>query len=285
MKILIGYNGSRIAEEALEDLKHAGLPEDVEIDVLSVEESRHTADGADEAISHARYAKQRLTERFRFLNVKAETTTGSPGYEILNASSAFGADLIVLGEEHTPLDERNMFLRSTCQKVLTEAECSVRIARGNPNRDSSPSRIIIGFDGSPGAEMAVEAVASRHWVPNTEVRLVVVTDSAVLSSIGRFSPQMANPRIEARIAGQWAATLTEVPLRKLKNAGLNAVLCVESGDPKNVLVKAADAWNADSIFVGPHCLGNSFERFLLGSVSASVAACAHCSVEIVRVAK
>ena len=282
MRILIAYNGSRIAEEALADLEQAGLPEDVEIDVLSVAESWPVPESEDKAMTRARFATNLLTKRFRFRNVNAQTSSGSPGYEILSRSRSFAPDLIVIGEERTPPADHNLFLRSTSQKVLTEADCSVRIARGYPRRDSSPPRIIIGYDGSPGARIAVEAVVGRHWPPNAEVRLVVVTDSSVLSSIGRFSPQMTNPRIEAKIAGQWAEALAAVPMQRLKNAGLEATLCVESGSPKNVLIKMAEAWNADTIFVGPHCQGNSYERFLLGSVSASVAACAHCSVEVVR---
>ena len=280
MKILIGFDGSRIAENALTDLKYAGLPEDADIDIICVAEN---GSGTElEAMARASYAKRRLMEQDRFRHVSAEASAGWPGYEILDRSKSFGADLIVLGEDRTLFDEHNMFLRSTCEKVLTEAECSVRIARGNPDRDASPSRIVIGYNGSPGADVAVKVVSERKWPPHSQVKLVVVNDSAVLSSIGRFSPQITDPRLEAKIAVQWAGTLTEVPLRRLNDAGMDAEFCVESGNPKNAIVKFAKVWNADSIFVGPHCHGNSFERFLLGSVSAAVAARSHCSVEVVR---
>jgi nucleotide-binding universal stress UspA family protein len=57
---------------------------------------------------------------------------------------------------------------------------------------------------------------------------------------------------------------------------------IREGDPKRVLVEAANEWGADCIFVGSIGFSNPFERFVLGSVSASVAARAHCSVEVVR---
>jgi len=41
-------------------------------------------------------------------------------------------------------------------------------------------------------------------------------------------------------------------------------------------------WGADSNFVGANRFGGRVERFLLGSVSAAIAARAHCSVEVVR---
>ena len=57
---------------------------------------------------------------------------------------------------------------------------------------------------------------------------------------------------------------------------------LREGDPKHELPKAAEEWGADCIFVGSTGFSNRFERFVLGSVSAAVAARAHCSVEVVR---
>jgi len=63
---------------------------------------------------------------------------------------------------------------------------------------------------------------------------------------------------------------------------LNVDVCVTTGNAKDILVELGKSLNADSVFVGPHCAGNSFERYLIGSVSSAVAARAECSVEIVR---
>jgi len=57
---------------------------------------------------------------------------------------------------------------------------------------------------------------------------------------------------------------------------------VERRRPKNELPRVAEEWGADCIFVGSTGFSNRFERFVLGSVSAAVAARAHCSVEVVR---
>jgi nucleotide-binding universal stress UspA family protein len=51
-----------------------------------------------------------------------------------------------------------------------------------------------------------------------------------------------------------------------------------------VLVEEAEGWGADCVFVGATGLRGA-ERLLMGSVSAAVAARAHCSVEIVRPVK
>ena len=97
MKVLIGFNGSEIAKNTLEDLPNAGLPAGTEFDVISVSEAR--AGESDEAFAIARYAKDRIEERYHFNNVNAEAADGWPAYEILNRSKSLGADLIMLGEE------------------------------------------------------------------------------------------------------------------------------------------------------------------------------------------
>ncbi len=68
---------------------------------------------------------------------------------------------------------------------------------------------------------------------------------------------------------------------RLRAAGLTALPIVEEGDPRDVLVRQAEDWKADTIFVGARGLGR-VERFLLGSVSSAAVAHAPCSVEIIR---
>jgi nucleotide-binding universal stress UspA family protein len=68
----------------------------------------------------------------------------------------------------------------------------------------------------------------------------------------------------------------------LRAAGLAVSCRVTEEDPKRLLPAEAQAWGADCIFLGARGL-RGIERFLLGSVSAAVAARAHCSVEVVRI--
>ena len=57
---------------------------------------------------------------------------------------------------------------------------------------------------------------------------------------------------------------------------------VLTGNPKQAIVRHAEEFGADCIFTGATGFSNPIERFLVGSVSAAVAARAHCSVEVVR---
>jgi nucleotide-binding universal stress UspA family protein len=102
----------------------------------------------------------------------------------------------------------------------------------------------------------------------------------LLDLLYRQSPPGSKKRIKAE--QEWIEKIAANALQKLHDAGLSASLEIQAGNPKNVLVEKAESWHADSIFVGANRFGSRVERFLLGSVSAAVAARAHCSVEVVR---
>jgi hypothetical protein len=96
-------------------------------------------------------------------DVKSESGAASPATVIIEKADEWGADLIVVGSHgRTALGQ--FFFGSVSQKVLHEARRSVRVARGRIEEPGTPVRLIIGFDGSKGAEAAVEAVAARNCV-------------------------------------------------------------------------------------------------------------------------
>lgn len=310
MNILIAFDGSECSEAALDDLAGAGLPEKGNAIVISVAEvwlpppgshngtgikldpvteqmiENHHAKGRKavaEAEIMANHAKQRVEKMLPGWKVSAEATYGSPAWEIITRAIDLKCDLIVVGS-HGRSGFKRLFLGSVSQKVLTEARCSVRVARGRIEVDPAPARIIIGFDGTKGARAAIEAVAERNWPAGSEVRLVSATDPVTPSAIGRFIPPIVE-MVEDVNKGEreWLLNLAEKPLYSLRAAGLSGSHYIRAHDPKALLEKEAERWSADCIFVGARSFENCVERFLLGSVSAAVAARAHCSVEAVRI--
>jgi nucleotide-binding universal stress UspA family protein len=81
----------------------------------------------------------------------------------------------------------------------------------------------------------------------------------------------------------WVAKTVDPMADLLRTRGLTVSSVITAGDPKHVLLDEAEQWQADGLFVGARGLSR-VERFLLGSVSAAVAARAHCAVEVVRTA-
>lgn len=309
MKVLIAYDGSEGADAALDDLPKAGLGNDVEALVLSVAELwlpapplpsdvdesfplytppglKSAREHVEQVIEDVRGLNNKATERVRTFfptwRVSAEIYTGSPAWEVIGKADKWKPDLIVVGSQGRSALGR-LFLGSISQKILTEARCSVRVGRRPTASDRAPLRVLIGVDGSSGADAAVQAVAKREWPTSIEVSVIAVEDLIVPTALGNLIPQVAEWIRESEKGElQWMRKMVEAYADELRGAGLDVSPILKDGDPKNVLVAEAKRLGTDCIFVGSTGFSNRLERFLLGSVSSTVANRAECSVEVVR---
>jgi nucleotide-binding universal stress UspA family protein len=302
MKLLVAYDGSASASEALEDLERAGLPAATEAHVVAVSEEwlpdflhddHREASGTvevqrqrtrsvialEKAEQFAAIAARTLGERFPGWHVTTYVNADSPAFGVLRAADEIAPDLIVVGSQgHSALGR--LILGSVSQKVLAEARCSVRIARHHSAVEGSPVRIILGVDGTPDSDAAIEQLASRIWTKGSAVQVVAANGLVDVEIPPLDSTEMS---LRERMDERWNV-LEEITMKaasRLRSAGLVAMAEVKVGAPIPVLLDSAGEWGADAIFLGAR--GHRFgERFLLGSVSAAVAARAHCSVEVVR---
>ena len=312
MRILIGYDGSESADAALDDLRKAGLPRDVEALVVSVGEvvlppssigddvvgppltSRIVTEALAQAAARAgqvlketqefaEKAADRVRSYFPHWNVQAEGLAGWPAAELISKADEWKADLVVVGS-HGRSALGRFILGSVSKKVVTDSRHSVRVARGVVDENESrPPRVMIGVDGSHEAEHAVREVGMRVWPKGTEVRIVAVDDGTSPARISRVLPIAAaiiknsndNAFAASRMMVKWAE-------RELRTIGLQVSVATERGDPQRILLEEARKWGADSIFVGSRKFDGTFERFWLGSVSTALVTKAHSSVEVVR---
>ena len=311
MKILIAYDGSSCADAALDDLQRAGLPLEAEAQIISVaelwlpppppssyeivEEARQVRVPADlkrvysqgcvaakEALAMAERAAELVKINFPGWIVSADSSCGSPAWEVVFRADQWKPDLIVVGS-HGRTALGRFVLGSVSQRVLTEAKCSVRIARGRVEEPGSPVRIMVGIDGSAGSEEAVRAVAARKWPGGSEVKVVIVDDPFVPPIIGDIIPPLAETIEESNAVDRsWDEEMLAHSATVLSGTEMKVTSEVRLGDPKKQLPEAAEEWGADCIFVGSAGFSNRFERFVLGSISSAVAARARCSVEVVR---
>jgi nucleotide-binding universal stress UspA family protein len=230
----------------------------------------------------AQQAERRLKAIFPTWKVSADSSCGSAAGELVAKAEEWKPDLIVVGS-HGRTALGRFVLGSVSQRVLSETHCTVRVSRGRIEESGTPVRLIVGVDGSPGSEAAVRAVAARNWPPNSEVKLVAVDDPLVPDYVGKIIPPLASTiKEDKQEEMSWADTIVRRSSDLLAHTGLKVTQILREGNPKHELPKAAEEWGADCIFVGSAGFSNRFERFVLGSVSAAVAARAHCSVEVVR---
>lgn|SRR5574341_529938 len=298
MKLLIAYDGSESADSALSDLARAGLPATVEAFITVVAEvwlpppppsslevieaatgaqpANYLAEmcGPDsplirEADQSAEQAAGRLRQIFPQWNIENKIRCGSPAGELITEADEYKPDLIVVGSHGRTVLGR-AFIGSVSQKLAAAAQSSVRVGRGrNEPPPAAPLKLVLGFDGSAGSELAVRELTQRRWPAETEVRIV--------TSTAPFRDYWPSTRVQLK----YLEAVQQTAANKLTEAGLSVSSKIGDHEPKRLLVSEAESWGTDCIFVG--ATGHTFlDRILFGSVAAAVVARAHCSVEVVR---
>lgn len=289
MKILIAYDGTSCAQAALADLWRAGLPPTAEVLLMLVEEIvpalpspgaltvsdpvtplPDTTSARDELL---RAARLRLQQDFPHWQLHTAHETGVPAALLLAQAETWQPDLLIAGS-HGRTALGRLMLGSVSQTLAVEAPCSVRVARGRVIEAALPIRLIIGVDGSPGAEAAVRAVAARVWPAGSEARVVVAVNET-LTEVMNYAENTSQQ------GWAWLQETVAAAEKTLLAVGLSATPHLQQAAPADLLLQEAATWEADCIFVGAQSFRTE-ERLRLGSVAAAVAARANCSVEVVR---
>src|SRR5581483_2708456 len=133
--------------------------------------------------------------------------------------------------------------------------------------------IVVGFDGSPAAERALERAAG---LSGQDGRVVIVTATVTVQAAGIVDePILVSPSPDERDA------LFEDGAGRLRAAGVAArAVAVDSG-PAEALVEVARAEGADLIIVGS--TGSGYvTRAIIGSTAENVVRQAPCDVLVVR---
>jgi nucleotide-binding universal stress UspA family protein len=216
------------------------------------------------------------------MRLSTEILLENPRHGIPKSASDWKADLIVMGSHGNGAFVR-LLMGSTAQAVLRHAGCSVEIVREG-QRKSGGMHVLVPTDGSDCAEAALNAVAARPWPEATEIHVISVPEVPVLAGAYPYYP----PEVVLEVA---AANDAHAKGAVQKGADIlrKAGLCVseEVMEPRESPVRAvlamADLWSTDLIVLGSHGR-RGFDRYVIGSVSESVALHAHCSVEVVRAA-
>lgn len=308
MKILVAYDGSEHADAALRDLKRAGLGSEVEALVMTLADvfvpppidekidntfplyvphgvkraHERAQDKLEEAHSLAQRACGKIRSIFPGWHVTHKAEADSPAWALIRKADQWKPDLIIMGARGLSVFGGRLILGSISQRVLYEARCSVRIARGSYRTAEKPIRILVGVDNSADSKAAVDALCDRQWPKRTEVGLLAVVDTVMA-----IAPDPADPSpvkwIEVAEKDNWdqVREIFAPAVQKLRSAGLHAEVLIRRGNPADQILQESHTWGADCIFVGARGT-RGIDRLLLGSVSSAVSARAHCSVEVVR---
>jgi nucleotide-binding universal stress UspA family protein len=136
--------------------------------------------------------------------------------------------------------------------------------------------IVVGTDGSPGAEAAIQKVIELAPGPGSTVQLVAAYPGR--SALERIGMTAKQDTIDLRGVAYDVLARDE---HRLRDAGFEVEKHAREGDPAQVLLDVAAEKDAELIVVGARG-STGHRRFLLGSVAGKLAHHAPTSLLIVR---
>jgi nucleotide-binding universal stress UspA family protein len=136
-------------------------------------------------------------------------------------------------------------------------------------------RVLLATDGSKDAQAALAFLQVLPLPPASTVRVTIVV------TLPSFALDIPSAKEFDRSVLEAARGVLEEARTRLGGCGLTIEADVAVGDPKSEIVRIAEEWGADLLVLGARGLSR-FKRFLLGSVSLSVARHAPCPVLVVK---
>jgi nucleotide-binding universal stress UspA family protein len=295
MKVLIAIDSSAGSQHVLDEAAVRPWPLDTSFLVLNVVDVERFArlralieDAKREGYCLVKAGSTQLVHSGH--KASNEVMLGFPRKAISECAEKSHADLIMVGSHgHSAIGR--FLLGSVAQAVLRTAPCPVEIVRfpsGGSAPSSHPMKVLLATDGSEYSVAAANSVATRRWPTGTVFKVVSVEELIVIET-----PMGASP-----LASIYPASLLEELVTDAHNRVVHAIEVVTNilekagckvleqspipvGDPRNLILDLAKSWSADLIVLGSHGR-RGLDRFLMGSVSESVAVHSHCSVEVIR---
>ena len=128
--------------------------------------------------------------------------------------------------------------------------------------------IVLGFDGSPGAQAAIEWCADYASALDADVTMVGVVDLVPFVALPVADSPLSGTAIEAMEKA--TSKVLEEGIAPLRERGIACRTVVRAGNPAETLNKVAAEENADLVVVGRRGHGG-FAEMLLGSVPHALA--------------
>lgn len=289
MRLLVGYDASRSADQALMLITGLAWPAPSECRVVvacgvpfATSASVMVADAA--TLQAILDAAQGVAERLaaaasRRVDRPGLATTWEVGFgrlanTILEVADRFDPGLIVVGS----LGRRpftSALFGSVLADLFDHAPCPILVARGTKLK-----RVLLAEDGSPDAQAASTLTSRWPLFRAAEIRVVSVSEIRVLREIPT-NPAAIGGQHVAQEALAAADELAGTTADRLSRAGLHAGRAVLQGDPAVEILGAARDWSADLIIIGSRGQ-TGLTRRLLGSVARQVLEHASCSVLVER---
>ncbi|MDA8171972.1 MAG: universal stress protein [Nitrospiraceae bacterium] len=293
MKILLATDGSEHSENAARFLFRFKLTMDDEITVLHAIGWIPFQEDIESLYRNIAFLRKEVAGKIldsavdilKPLPARMSTAIGEGFADkaIMDAAAASGADLIAMGARG--LKGFGAFLLgSVTRAVASRSTKPVLVVKGAQGAAPEKLKILLATDGSDSALATADLLAVLPLPPDTTIKLVNVTWSAVSDVPERYiievdelvREEIARAREKEYIASGKLLEAARARLAKFKDISGETRI----GDPAAEILAEADQFGADLIAMG--CRGLRGIRGMMGSVSRRVLDHAKCSVLLGR---
>lgn len=268
--IVVGYDGSEAARQALRRAAAIACPDRPVTVVTAAPLLMHLRGAPGEGAPPPDALLGEAAAYLRALGVESDTRAAplEPADALIETARDAGARIVVVGTRGRGRAARTA-LGSVSTAVLQHAPCDVLIVRppagehGAEPETDWPRAVVVGFDGSPSARLALEDAAAIA-TPGAEIALVL--------AVGRRARgrQVEANRVSLREACD-----------ELAGRGLSPSAVEVRGEPAAAIAEAARERDGDLVVIGSSSAG-PLRRLLRRPVSAALVSRAGQDVLVVR---
>jgi len=286
MRVLVGIDGSPASWEALQTLRALAPPEEVLL-VHAVDPSVPiVAAGAEVFVSPATDLEKILRERGEALLARAsecvpkgaEVTrhlmTGSPADVILRVAEHEMVELVVVGARGLGR-VRELLLGSVSHRVIYHATCPVMVVHGEGG--SSIRRVLAPVENAEDGENLLRFLKKQPFPESLEMRVLHVVP--VADPLWPLDALQSEKHVREAI--ERSTALTSGIAQCLSTLGHRAAGVTGLGAASVAILREAESFGAQLVVMGARQRSGA-SRFLLGSVSYSIAHQARCPVLVLR---
>ena len=274
-KIIVGYDGSERSQDGLALGKLIAEASGADLVVAGVFKFDRRWGGVDPYLQEAEADHAREIERAAAaVSAEAEAIpSSSPGRGLHELAEEIGADLVVVGSSHRSRAGQ-VLAGNVGTALLHGSPCSVAIAPHGYATGSDPqlAEIVVAYDGSPEAQMALEDAIALARPSEALLKLVTVAEPPVISyGKGGGSSQgwqTLKETVEAMMRDRLERATASIP----DDVRLESVLV--NDEPATALAQIARNDGA-LLMLGSRAYG-PLRRVLLGSVATKLARTAPC---------
>ena len=137
------------------------------------------------------------------------------------------------------------------------------------------NKILVAYDGSEGAKLALEKVADLAKFASAEFHLLAV------GRIPEYAETVSETEEAREQARSYYSKIMDDATDYLKQRGLSGKIHIDFGKPADTILRIAENLSVDLLVLGTHP-HSAVRRRVLGATVDKVIDHAHCSVLVIR---